>query len=219
MHLPPTILKLPLKVTKDILRYLLVSPNPLILCRDASTPATYRSQIQPSVLLVCHLFYHLGRSILYGENTITSSTPSTSINFDTHIAHLSGHNRLLITKVRLRIDWPEQLWSHFPLIARYLGELKSLKELGIVIINGEKRNDLAILTDKDINIGLTFVKRGAGKCLLPAFTIAEITLKSEKRNFRELVEGLKMLRIFELKGYLRDEAFARELEEFVSGRK
>jgi hypothetical protein len=220
MYLSPTILRLPLKVNKDVLRYLLVSPNPLILYPDTSTPATYHSQIQPSTLLVCHLFHHLGRSILYGENTLISSTPSTSIDFDAHIAHLSGHNRLLITKIRLEIDWPEQLWSHFPLIARYLGELKSLKELWIIIIiNENKRSEIPILTDKDSNQSLTIINTRAGKCQLPSSAIANITLKSEKRIFRELVEGLKALKVFTLKGYSRDEAFARGLEEIVDGRK
>ncbi|KAL2050719.1 hypothetical protein ABVK25_008957 [Lepraria finkii] len=154
-------LGLPLKVIKDILRHLLLSPNPLILHRDAYTPANYRSQLQPSVLRVYQLFNHVGCPLLYG-NTLPSSTPSTSINFDAHISNLSGRNRLLITKVRLDIDWAEQLWSKFPLIARYLGELKSLKELWIVIINGEKSGNGAALMVKDPNQSLTIMNHGAG---------------------------------------------------------
>ena len=55
--------------------------------------------------------------------------------------------------------------------------------------------------------------------MLPALTIAEITLKTEKKVFKELVEGLKALRVFRLEGYTRDEAFACGLEEFHNGRK
>ena len=210
-------LRLPLIVIKDIPRHLLVSPNPLILHRDAYTTTKYRSQLQPSVLCVRQLFNHVGHPLLYG-NTLTSSTPSTSVNFDAHISNLSGRNRLLITKIRLKIDWAEQPWSKFPLIARYLGELKPLKELRIVIINGEKSGNGAALMVKDPNQSLTIMNHGAGKCMLPALIIAEITLKTEKKVFKELVEDLKALRVFRLEGYTRDEAFACGLEEFHIGR-
>ena len=213
-------LRLPLKAIKDILQHVLVAPHPLILYRDSSIPATYRSHLQPSVLLICRLFYHLGCPILYGGNTLTASSPSTSINFDHHLAALPGGYRQLITKVRLEIDWAEQLWANFPLIARYLGELQSLKELHIIIISidGQKRDDPSASTDNALSQGLTIINNGARKYAIKTSTYADIILKSEKKVFRDLVEGLKALRTFRLEGFLSDEAFARRLEDLVSGR-
>ena len=44
---------------------------------------------------------------------------------------------------------------------------------------------------KDPDQSLTIMNHGAGKCMLPALTIAEITLKTEKKVSKELVEGFE----------------------------
>lgn len=72
---------------------------------------------------------------------------------------------------------------------------------------------------KDPNQSLTIMNRGAGKCVLPALTIAEITLDFNKKVTQELVEGLKALRVFRSEGYASDEVFARGLKELHSARK
>ena len=81
-------LRLPIKVIKDILRHLFVSPSPLILHRDAYTPANYRSQLQPSVLRVCQLSNHVGPPSLRKHTYQLAPTPAKSINFDAHTSEL-----------------------------------------------------------------------------------------------------------------------------------
>ena len=186
---------LPLEILQNCFRLLLVVyDQALILCPDSSTPPAYRTYLQPSLLKVCRRFYQIGLPLLYGENTFTTSSPATSIDFDVHLSSLPGKNRQLITNVILKIDWATQLWARFPLIARQLAELKSLHQLEIVIAEG---NDTELVPySRDGPYGA-------------------VMLKSEKKVFKELIAGLKGLKVFRLKGF-SDDDFARALENMVN---
>ena len=186
---------LPLEVLQKCFRLLLVVyDQALILCPDGSTPPAYRTYLQPSLLRVCQRFYHIGLPLLYGENTFTTSLPATSIDFDAHLSSLPGKTRQLITRIALKIDWTNQLWARFPLIARHIAELKSLRQLEIIIIdrNGPK----PVPYPRDGPYGAAM-------------------LKSEKKVFKELIAGLKALRVFKLEGF-PDDDFAKALEGMVN---
>lgn len=187
--------KVPLEVLQKCFRLLfVVYDQALILCPDNSTPPAYRTRLQPSLLRVCRRFYQIGLPLLYGENTITASSPATSIDFDTHLSSLPGKNRQLITKIVLRIDWASQLWARFPLIARQIAELKSLRRLEIIITDGNENKLVPYPRDGPYGT---------------------VMLKLEKKVFRELIAGLKGLRSFKLEGFPDDE-FAKALENMVN---
>ena len=183
---------LPIPVLNRLLGYLLISYQPLILKTDNQTPNNYRTHLHPEVLASCRLFYHIGMPLLYGSNTITTSSPATSKNFDKHLLDLPGRHRQLIKHVKLEIDWADELWAKFPLIARVLGEIVGLKSLEIVISGPVRRH-------------------GAG---------AEMMLKVEEKCFADLaMDDLKALRVFKLRGF-GNKAFAEALEAWVlSGRR
>jgi len=119
----PHLHHLPLSILTRILRPLLTSPTTLILHPDAHTPSTYRTHLHPAILLTARLFHHLGTPLLYGANTLTTSTPYTSRSFDTHLLALPGPYRQLIKSIKLEIAWGDELWAKFPLIARVVGEI------------------------------------------------------------------------------------------------
>ena len=97
-----TIINLPLQIIKKILRNLLISPHPLILHPDPiTTKQSYRTHIEPDVLRVCKVLHNIGVPILYGENTLTASSPATSIDFDAHLLSLPGGKRQMIRNVVL----------------------------------------------------------------------------------------------------------------------
>lgn len=234
-----SILNLPLTVIKQILRHLLTSPSPLILQPDSTTTASqgYRTLVEPSVLQTCKVFYNVGLPILYGENTLTTSSPATSYDFDAHLLSLRGSKRQLITSVRLEIDWADELWAKFPLTARALGELKGLRrlEIVIIIIEKEKKNRTALtMIEKGakLNIALAYGQQyppgqnittthslhtpiidGRAKREGP---VAAAMLKAEMEMLKDLVTNLKHLKYFRLIGF-RNEGFARCLEERVRG--
>ena len=186
---------LPLEVLKQCFRLLLVVyDQALILCPDNSTPPAYRTYLQPTLLRVCRRFYQIGLPLLYGENKFTTSSPATSIDFDVHLSSLPGRNRQLITNIALKIDWASQLWARFPLIARQIAELKSLRQLEIIITDGNDSKPVPYPRD------------GPSGALM---------LKSEKKVFKELIAGLKALRVFKLEGF-SDDAFAKALEDMVN---
>ena len=186
---------LPLEILQQCFRLLLVVyDQALIICSDRSTPPTYRSHLQPSLLRVSRRFYQIGLPLLYGENWFTTSSPATSINFDAHLSKLPGKNRQLITKIALNIDWATQLWAKFPLIARYIAELKSLRQLEIKIIDANDRKPVPYPRDGPYGV---------------------VILKSEKKVLKELVMGLKALRRFKLEGF-PDDNFAKALERMVN---
>ena len=186
---------LPLEILQQCFRLLLVVyDQALILCPDRSTPPAYRSHLQPSLLRVCRRFYQIGLPLLYGENRFTTSSAATSIHFDAHLSKLPGKNRQLITKIVLKIDWATQLWAKFPLIARHIAELKSLRQLDIKIIDDNDRKPVPYPRDGPY---------GA------------VILKTEKKVLKELVTGLKALRRFKLEGF-PDDDFAKALERMVN---
>ena len=186
---------LPLEVLRKCFRLLLVVyDQALILCPDSSIPPAYRTYLQPSLLRVCRRFYQTGLPLLYGENAFTTSSPATSLDFDAHLSSLPGENRQLITKIVLKIDWATQLWAKFPLIARQIAELKSLRQLEIIIADGNDPKPVPYPRDGPY---------GA------------VMLKSEKKVFKELIAGLKGLRVFKLEGF-PDDGFAKALEDTVN---
>ena len=214
---PPTtfdMFGLPLVAQMLILRFLLVSSNSLILHRDESTPSNYSTDLSPAILRASRHFYQIGRQILYRENTFTTSSPATSYNFDAHIAALRGPCRKLITNVALQIDWGDQLWSKFPLIAVRLGELK-LKKLTLEIVKKNLEKERPALREISHNQSVSGAGQGSRGVAKREGTAALVMLKAEKKMLRDLVDGLPALREFKLKGF-RDENFGRELEEAVN---
>ena len=232
-----TVLTLPLDIIKRIIRILLISPNPLILQHDSvTTLQDYRTYVEPNILQVSKLFHNIGVPILYGENTFTTSSPSTSFDFDEHLLSVPGSKRQLITSVKLEIDWADELWAKFPLVARALGELKALLKLELIIVEKEKekveQKKPTALIEKDVNlkIMIAYHQTSLGKDRsvhqrAPAADradgqvkregpVADAMLKAEIKMLRDLVTGIKGLKEFRLMGF-RHEVFAWCLEEHV----
>lgn len=230
-----TILTLTLDMIKKILRNLLISPTHLILQHDSiTTPRGYRTYIEPNVLQVCKVFHNIGVPILYGENTLTTSSPATSFDFDEHLLSLPGSKRQMITNVKLEIDWADQLWAKFPLVARALGELKGLLKLEIVIVEKEetveKKSTAWIEKDANLEIMIKHDQNstdqdGPTRQCPPATDrancqvkregpVADVMLKAEMKMIKDLVTGIKGLKEFRLIGF-RHEVFAWCLEEHV----
>lgn len=139
----------------------------------------------------------------------------------------------MITNIKLEIDWAEQLWVKFPLVARALGELKGLLKLEIVIVAKEKmveKKRTALIEDANLKIMITNGQTSPGKDRAvrqraPATDrvdsrvkregpVADVMLKAEMKMFKDLVTGFKRLKDFRLIGF-RHEVFARCLEEHV----
>ncbi|CAF9940301.1 MAG: hypothetical protein ALECFALPRED_008508 [Alectoria fallacina] len=230
-----TILTLGLNIIKKILRNLLTSPNPLILPHGfINILQAYRTYVQPNVIQVCKVFHNIGVRILYGENTLTTSSPATSFDFDEILLSLPGSKRQMIRNVKLEIDWADQLWVKFPLVARALGELKGLQKLEIIIVEKgkmvEEKRTASIETDANLNQMITYGQTLPGKDRTarqraPATDrvgsrvsregpVADVMLKAEMKMLRDLVTGFKGLKEFRLVGF-RHEVFAWCLEEHV----
>ncbi len=98
----------------------------------------------------------------------------------------------------------------FPLVASRLQEMRGLKSLKLHVVgNGE-------LESKRAGSGATEKDKGAGKGMMlkREGQAAEAMLKAERKVLRELVLGLKGLRVFELGGFV-DGKFAKDLESWV----
>ena len=230
------ILTLPLEVIKRIMRILLTSPNPLILQHDSkTTPQGYRTYVEPNILQVSKVFHNIGIPILYGENTLTSSSPATSYDFDKHLLSLPGSKRQLITSVKLEIDWADELWAKFPLVARALRELKALLKLEIILLEKQapkqKKMKRTALIEKDANlkINIAYGQHSPGKdkaVRQRASTdrvhgrvkregeVAQAMLRAEMKMFRDLVDEIKGLKEVRLVGF-KDQVFAWCLDEYV----
>ena len=230
-----TILILPLDIIKKIIRNLLISPGPLILQHGfIAAPKEYRTYVEPNVLQVCKVFHNTGLPILYGENTLTASSPATSSDFDDLLLSLPGSKRQMISDVKLEIDWADQLWAKFPLMARALGELKGLLKLEIVIVEKEtmveKKRTSSIAKDANLKIMISYGQnapdkdRSAIRCapttdradgqVKREGPVADVMLKAEMKMLKDLVTGIKGLKYFRLIGF-RNEVFAWCLEEHV----
>ena len=196
------ILNLPTIVLQRILLHLLVSPTRLILHHDASTPSTYHTFIATNILFVNHQLYHTSLPILYGSNIFTTSSPATSYDFDIHLSRVPGRNKCLIRNIHLKIDWGRQLWAKFPLIAMRLGELRGLRCLRLQFVDREESDDDIEVQIQGEPKGTTSRREGH---------LAAMMLNTEKKILKEMVQGLKALRVFELKGF-EDVEFARRLE-------
>ncbi|KAL8765998.1 MAG: hypothetical protein Q9209_007087 [Squamulea sp. 1 TL-2023] len=199
------LLNLPAPILQRILSYLLVAPFGILLHHDDSTPPTYRTCIATNILLVNHELYHTSLPILYGSNIFTASSPATSYDFDAHISRVPGKHKCLIKSIELKIDWGRQLWSKFPLIAMRLGGLRGLKSLKIHLVD---RGDHA---EEE---GIQVQGKPKGTMQKREGHVAVAMLHAEKKMLKEMVKGLKGLRVFELKGF-EDAGFAKGLENFV----
>ncbi|KAL8994501.1 MAG: hypothetical protein Q9169_005555 [Polycauliona sp. 2 TL-2023] len=197
------LLSLPVAVLKRILSQLLISPSRLLLQRDASTPSTYHTSLATNILFVNHQLYHSSLPILYGSNTFTTSSPATSYDFDVHLTRVPGKIRCLIRQIDLQINWGRQLWMKFPLIAMRLGELRGLTSLRLQFVETED-SDKGILVQGGPK-GATTKREGH---------IAVVMLKAEKKMLKEMVRGMRALKVFELTGF-EDADFARRLEVCV----
>lgn len=101
-----------------------------------------------------------------------------------------------------------------PLVAAKLVEMKGLKSLKLHIVDDGDEDWGTKLTRRPEKGG----KRN-GRMGRREGQAAEAMLKAEKKVLRELVVGLKGLRVFELRGFV-DGEFAEGLEEWVRlGRK
>lgn len=103
-----------------------------------------------------------------------------------------------------------------PLVAAKLQELKTLKSLKLHIIADEEVGDVDVM-----ETAVTGQGKGGRKGMMMEREgqAAKVMLKAEKKVLRELVVGLKALRVFELKGF-EDGEFAANLEGWVrDGRK
>lgn len=97
----------------------------------------------------------------------------------------------------------------FPLVAVRMRELKGLKELRLGIVEKSEDEQSEVIRNETPN-----GKRVAGMVMEREGKAAAAMLKAEKRVLKDLVVGLKGLRVFELKGF-EDEVFARDLEDWV----
>ncbi len=141
----------------------------------------------------------------------------------------------MISDVKLEIDWADQLWAKFPLVARALEELKGLLKLEIVIIEKEtmvqKKRTSSIAKDANLEIMITYgqyalpdedrsairhapaTDRADGQVKREG-PVADVMLKAEMKMLKDLVTGIKGLKQFRLIGF-RNEVFAWCLEEHV----
>ena len=140
----------------------------------------------------------------------------------------------MITDVKLEIGWADQLWAKFPLVARALGELKSLHKLEIVLVETEKvmeeNRTASIEEDANLEIMITYGEASASQERTPRRRtpaidrvdrqvkregpIADTMLKAEMNMLKDLVTGFKGLKDFRLIGF-RHEVFAWCLEDYV----
>ena len=139
----------------------------------------------------------------------------------------------MITNVKLEIDWADQLWAKFPLVARALGELKSLQKLEIAIVEKEKTveqtravlnenaNRKAMITHGQISHSKHSTAYHCSSAtdrtnvrMKREGQVADAMLKAEMKMLRDLVTGIKGLKHFRLTGF-RHEVFAWCLEERV----
>ena len=138
----------------------------------------------------------------------------------------------MITNVKLEIDWADQLWAKFPLVARALGELKSLQKLEIAIVEKEKTVEQEHVLTEDANRKtpitagqLSYSKNSIAHHCSSATDrtnvrmkregqVAGAMLKAEMKMLHDLVTGIKGLKDFRLTGF-RHEVFAWCLEERV----
>ena len=140
----------------------------------------------------------------------------------------------MITNIKLEIDWADQLWSKFPLVARALGELKGLRKLEIAIVENEKTVEqkraglIADVPNRNTVIThgqISHRKLSTAHHCISAIDrtnvrmkregqVADAMLKAEMKMLHDLVTGIKGLKDFRLTGF-RHEVFAWCLEECV----
>ena len=215
------LLNLPISVLARILRWVLIPhphqpltlPDSMSLDPRANKPTMLAVQL----LRTCTLIFQVGKSILYGENTFAASSSSTSYDLDSALARLKGWQRQLITSISLQIDWADELWAKFPLIAVALYDLKKLKKLEIFLVSKASGGSGRLVRDVRNVSEMQELQRKKVRGLKREGNAAEILLKAEKKTFKDLVCTMRSLRVFRLVGFA-DEEFARHLELQVSAR-
>ena len=139
----------------------------------------------------------------------------------------------MIRNVMLEIDWADELWAHFPLVARALGELKALRRLELVFVERGPMTEIRTMgIDRDVNLDIRLMydqhslsEKGRHQCRHATAeradwrgkregARADAMLKAERKMLEDLVGGIKGLRWFRLIGY-RDPIFSERLEECV----
>ena len=139
----------------------------------------------------------------------------------------------MITNVKLEIDWADELWAKFPLVARALGELKGLQKLEIAIVEKEEmveQERAVLIEDANRKSMITHGHISHGKHstahhhnsatdrtnvrMKREGPVADAMLKAEMKMLHDLVTGIKGLKDFRLTGF-RHEVFAWCLEERV----
>ena len=140
----------------------------------------------------------------------------------------------MITSVKLEIDWADELWAKFPLVARALGELKALLKLEIQIVekqkSKQKKRTASIEKDANLKIKIAYDQTSPGndktvRQRAPATNrmhgrvkregpVADAMLKAEMKMLRDLVDEIKGLKEVRLLGF-RDMPFAWCLDEYA----
>ena len=219
---PSRVLELPLSIILKILRYILI-PDPSRLQIFPLTP----KEIQISnnniihdlpVLRTCRRLRHTGKQVFFAQNTFTTSSPSTSLELHRGIRNLSRELRCLITNISLQINWADELWVQFPLLAAALPLLVRLRRLEVffvvrkVIRGGDGASNV-----EEEEEGRE-AKRRESRGVKRESAMAQLMMKAEKKMFSDWVlDDLKALEVFRLVGFA-DEEFARKMELIVNKR-
>lgn len=210
-------LNLPLTIIHRILREVLI-PDPShlqIIPVTSKEVQDFRQTIHDlSVFRTCRLLRYASKGLYFRENIFTTSSPSTSSELHNGIRNLSVEVRALITKLSFKIDWADELWIKFPLVASALLLLTRLSRLDIHFVR--KRNVSAVNEgDSTLKEDIREMKRRDTRVFARNGGMAQIILKAEKKMFTDLALGLKGLKVLSLVGFA-DEDFARKLELAVS---
>ncbi|KAG8526989.1 uncharacterized protein KY384_008418 [Bacidia gigantensis] len=184
-----------------ILRYVLVRRSPLALGTTLLVPNPNSKflDVFTSILRACHETYHISLPILYGENFITTSTPSSSKHFDALLQALPVKHRQFLRHIRLEIDWGDELWAHLPLVSKGLQDLQLLRNLEIDIVASHALEDVRVRMRRE------------GK-------VVDRMVEIERKILKDMVGGLKGLKVFKLRGFV-DGDFAGKLERVVCERR
>ncbi len=214
----PLLTSLPLSILNRILRLVFVPHpyHPLVLPREPGFGVETFEHITAvvSVLQTCKVIYQVGKVILYGENTFTTITPCTTYHLDWTLSRMPIWQQHLITSLSLQIDWADELWTKFPLIAVALHELKKIERLEIFIVSTTPPMTRNMLSHRRYIRELQEEQREKAKRYNRQGTAAEAMLTAEKKTLKDLVCTMRSLRVFRLVGFA-DEEFARRLELHV----
>ena len=211
-------LNLPLTTTHKILHKVLIPDHShlQIIPVTSKEVQSFRKTIRDlSVFRTCRLLQYASKSLYFGENIFITSSPSTSSERRNGIRYLSGEVRTLITKLSLKLDWADELWIRFPLVASSLLLLVRLSWLEIYFV----RTHVSLVDEGNFTLNKEEsqeITRRDARGFAREGEMAQIILKAEKKMFTDVVLRLKALKMIRLVGFA-DEDFARKLELTVGG--